>query len=144
MSNNIQSKTSNKPIQMQNQNQRDKPIVNVNSKSIGTKQNQPILGSNISTYTSTSSPTPTPTHTPRIPGNKKTSHKNKNKPKQQSKTKMIIDNNPKVSFNFKNNHVDKFYCHQMAKLKLTKTGPIDLESIPNLPEIPLEQLFGAQ
>ncbi len=89
-------------------------------------------------------------HTPtsRTVGNKKTSHKNKNKdkPKQQSKTKQIVDNNPnpKVSFNFKNNHVDKFYCHQMAKLKLTKTGPIDLESIPNLPEIPLEQLFGAQ
>jgi hypothetical protein len=125
-------KTSIKPIP--NQNQRDKPINNVNSKPNIPKQNQPILD--------------THTPTPRIPGNKKTSHKNKNKdkPKQQSKTKpiSIVDNNPKVSFNFKNNHVDKFYCHQMAKLKLTKTGPVDLESIPNLPEIPLEQLFGAQ
>jgi hypothetical protein len=102
-------------------------------------QSHPIINTNSSTST--------PTNTPRIPGNKKTSHKNKNKtqPKQQSKTKPIVDNNnPKVSFNFKNNQVDKFYCHQMAKLKLTKTGPIDLESIPNLPEIPLEQLFGAQ
>ncbi len=139
MSSNIQSKQSNKAIQLQNQ--KDKPIVNVNSKSIGTNQNQPVLGSNISTSTSTS--------TPRIPSNKKTSHKNKNKtqngqPKQQSKTKPIVDTIPKVSFNFKNNHVDKFYCKEMAIAKLTKTGPIDLESIPNLPEIPLEQLFGAQ
>jgi hypothetical protein len=120
-------KTSTKPIP--NQNQRDKPINNVNYKPNIPKQNQPILD----------------TPTPRISGNKKTSHKNKNKPKQQSKTKpiSIVDNNPKVSFNFKNNHVDKFYCHQMAKLKLTKIGPVDLESIPNLPEIPLEQLFGA-
>jgi len=129
MESNIQSNTINKlPIK---QIVRPKERTVSVSKPNVTKQNQSILD--------------TPTPTPRIPGNKKNSHKNKNKDKpKQSKTKMIIDNNPKVSFNFKNNQVDKFYCHQMAKLKLTKTGPIDLESIPNLPEIPLEQLFGAQ
>jgi hypothetical protein len=50
----------------------------------------------------------------------------------------------KVSFNFKNNKVDKFYCPQLAITKLTKSRPIDLESIPDLPEIPLDKLFGAQ
>lgn len=123
---NIQNKQTNKTSNKQIQTPKDK------TNTISGKQNQSILDSSIS----------------RIQGNKKISHKNKNKDKdkgkQHSKTKPIVDPVPKVSFNFKNNHVDKFYCQQMAKLKLTKTGPIDLGSIPNLPEIPLEQLFGVQ
>jgi hypothetical protein len=49
-----------------------------------------------------------------------------------------------VSFNIKKNQVDKFYCPQMILSKVTKTGLIDLESIQDLPEIPLDSLFGNQ
>lgn len=47
-----------------------------------------------------------------------------------------------VSFNIKNNVVEKFYCPQVALAKVTKTSPIDLNSIPDLPEIPLDSLLG--
>ncbi len=49
--------------------------------------------------------------------------------------------NTGVSFNIKNNVVDKFYCPQIALAKVTKTNPIDLNSIPDLPEIPLDSLL---
>ena len=91
----------------------------------------------------------------------KHSHKVKQKKNNKENKGNINDSNPrtrpdstngnsgggvshKVSFNFKNNKVDKFYCRQLAIARLTKSRPIDLESIPDLPEIPLDKLFGAQ
>lgn len=61
---------------------------------------------------------------------------------KKNKTIPSINLSQKVNFNFKNNQVDKFYCPQMVISKLTKSRPIDLESIPDLPEIPLEKLLG--
>ncbi len=52
--------------------------------------------------------------------------------------------NSGVSFNIKNNVVEKFYCPQIALSKLTKTCPIDLNAIPDLPEIPLGSLIDNQ
>ena len=93
---------------------------------------------------------------------KKTSHRNKKeKPTNKPKSKTASTTNsssitnssstneiPKLKFNMKKNVVDKFYSAQLASSaalsKITKTGPIDLGSIPDLPEIPLEHLIGAQ
>jgi hypothetical protein len=56
--------------------------------------------------------------------------------------------NQKIKFNMKKNVIDKFYSAQLASTnalsKITKSGPIDLGSIPDLPEIPLEHLIGIQ
>lgn len=88
------------------------------------------------------------------PIKKKQSHK---KPLTQNTTTNPVIKNVKkpvshkqksggsgVSFNIKNNVVDKFYCPQIALSKLTKTYPIDLNSIPDLPEIPLDSLIDNQ
>lgn len=87
---------------------------------------------------------------------KKTSQRNKKeKPTNKPKSKTASTTNssstneiPKLKFNMKKNVVDKFYSAQLASSsalsKITKTGPIDLGSIPDLPEIPLEHLIGAQ
>ncbi len=48
----------------------------------------------------------------------------------------------KVIFKLKKNQVDKFYCPELVKAKLTKSGPIDLESIPELPDISEKDLLG--
>ncbi len=80
----------------------------------------------------------------------KLSQKNKKKPipkpNCQSKQKIKTNNNVngKVIFNLKNNYTEKFYCPQLAISKLTKSQNINLESIPDLPEIPLDTLFGSQ
>ena len=69
----------------------------------------------------------------------KTSHKQKKQQVKQSAPTSL--RNKKVIFKLKNNQVDKFYSPQMALSKLTKSGPIDLESIQDLPEIPLDEVF---
>ena len=93
---------------------------------------------------------------PRIPMNRqqsarKVSHKVKNKQElvgNNSNMNGIKKNRPmatksqKVSFNLKNNHVEKFYCPQLIVNKLNKPQEIDLELIPDLPEIPLDSLIG--
>jgi hypothetical protein len=85
--------------------------------------------------------------------NKKLSQKIKKKDNNsncQSKQKIKVNNgdvqssNGKVIFNLKNNYTEKFYCPQMAIAKITKPQNINLESIPDLPEIPLDTLFGNQ
>ncbi len=81
--------------------------------------------------------------------NKKLSQKKikkDNKLNFQSKQKIKINNDQsnKVMFNLKNNYTEKFYCPQMAISKITKSQNINLESIPDLPEIPLDTLFGNQ
>jgi hypothetical protein len=85
--------------------------------------------------------------------NKKLSQKIKKKDNNsncQSKQKLKVNNgnvqsgNGKVIFNLKNNYTEKFYCPQMAIAKITKPQDINLESIPDLPEIPLDTLFGNQ
>ena len=87
------------------------------------------------------------------PLNKKLSQKIKKKDNNsncQSKQKIKVNNgniqsnNGKVIFNLKNNYTEKFYCPQMAIAKITKPQNINLESIPDLPEIPLDTLFGNQ
>jgi hypothetical protein len=82
-----------------------------------------------------------------IQNQKKVSQKAKQTPNSNKKVKSMTNVptnlNQKVNFNLKNNQVDKFYCPQLAIAKLTKSRPIDLESIPDLPEIPLEKLLGA-
>ena len=52
--------------------------------------------------------------------------------------------NRTVNFNLKKNFVEKFYCPEMAIANLTKSDPIDLGSIQDLPEIPLDSLFGTR
>jgi hypothetical protein len=69
--------------------------------------------------------------------------------KQKSKIIPITPpENQKIKFIMKKNIVDKFYSAQLASsnalAKITKNGPIDLASIPDLPEIPLEHLIDAQ
>jgi hypothetical protein len=81
--------------------------------------------------------------------NKKLSQKKikkDNKINFQSKQKIKINNEQasKVMFKLKNNYTEKFYCPQMAISKITKSQNINLESIPDLPEIPLDTLFGNQ
>ena len=85
--------------------------------------------------------------------NKKLSQKIKKKDNNsncQSKQKIKVNNvdtqsgNGKVMFNLKNNYTEKFYCPQMAIAKITKPQNINLELIPDLPEIPLDTLFGNQ
>ena len=85
--------------------------------------------------------------------NKKLSQKIKKKDNNlncQSKQKIKVNNNNvqsgngKVMFNLKNNYTEKFYCPQMAIAKITKPQNINFESIPDLPEIPLDTLFGNQ
>ena len=85
---------------------------------------------------------------------KKMSHKIKNKQPSVSgdnnvnggikKNRPMTSRSQKVSFNLKNNHVEKFYCPQLIVNKLNKPQQIDLELIPDLPEIPLDSLIGTQ
>ena len=75
------------------------------------------------------------------PIKEKTSHKQKKQVKQTSTSMPTSLRNKKVIFKLKNNQVDKFYSPQMALTKLTKSRPIDLESIQDLPEIPLDEVF---
>jgi hypothetical protein len=76
----------------------------------------------------------------------KTSHKQKKQVRQTSTSISTPTSlrNKKVIFKLKNNQVDKFYSPQMVLTKLTKTRPIDLESIQDLPEIPLDEVFRTQ
>jgi hypothetical protein len=64
--------------------------------------------------------------------------------KQKNVRPSTAKNPQKVNFNLKNNHIEKFYCPQMVVTKLTKVKPIDLGSIPDLPEIPLDSLLDIQ
>ncbi len=61
---------------------------------------------------------------------------------KQKKQSISQKSNRVVNFNLKKNFVEKFYCPEMAIANLTKSDPIDLGSIQDLPEIPLDSLFG--
>lgn len=63
---------------------------------------------------------------------------------KQKKQPLSQKNNKGVNFNLKKNFVEKFYCPEMAIANLTKSDPIDLGSIQDLPEIPLDSLFGTR
>ena len=69
-------------------------------------------------------------------------------PQQQriklKKQSISQKSNRSVNFNLKKNFVEKFYCPEMAIANLTKSDPIDLGSIQDLPEIPLDSLFGTR
>ena len=63
--------------------------------------------------------------------------------------RLLKDGHSVVSFDnyntgLKNNHVEKFYCPQLIVNKLNKPQQIDLELIPDLPEIPLDSLLDIQ
>jgi hypothetical protein len=79
-----------------------------------------------------------PTQSPQTPTQSSPTQQAKNVKKPVSHKQKNVG----VSFNIKNNVVEKFYCPQVALTKVTKTSPIDLNSIPDLPEIPLDSLLG--
>jgi hypothetical protein len=67
------------------------------------------------------------------------------KPKVSPKLKRNMSKNPgsggAVSFNIRKNKVDKFYCPNLPSTS-TKSGPTGSVEIQDLPEIPLDSLFG--
>ena len=69
------------------------------------------------------------------------------KPKQSPKQKRNISKNQAggsgVSFNIRKNKVDKFYCPNLPTPS-TKSNPTGSVEIQDLPEIPLDSLFGTQ
>jgi hypothetical protein len=124
----IQQQQVQKPIQQQVQKQVSQ-IINNNNKVNNNNQQARILS----------------TRQPLIRKvSQKVINKQKNKPDlviKQQKSIKSLPKSQKVNFNLKNNQVQKFYCPQLAVTKLTKTNPIDLGSIPDLPEIPLDSLL---
>jgi hypothetical protein len=87
------------------------------------------------------------------PVNKKKQSQRRNcngnqKPKLSPKQKRNVVKNSTgpgsgVSFNIRKNKVDKFYCPNLPSTS-TKSGPTGSVEIQDLPEIPLDSLFGTQ
>ncbi len=77
-------------------------------------------------------------------GNITPTSSNQNGGVKQKIRPLSVKNTQRVNFNLKNNQVEKFYCPQMVMTKVTKAKPIDLNLIPDLPEIPLDSLFDNQ
>ncbi len=97
--------------------------------------NNTSINTNTNTNTNISSTTSNSTNSTNITNGQNTGGKQKNRP-------LSVKNIQRVNFNLKNNQVEKFYCPQMVMTKMTKAKPIDLNLIPDLPEIPLDSLFG--
>jgi hypothetical protein len=66
------------------------------------------------------------------------SYKKPKTSKHTNNTNMIGGHTHKVSFNFKKNHVEKFYCPNLPD---QEKSSIDLNSIEDFPEIPLNDLL---
>jgi hypothetical protein len=72
--------------------------------------------------------------------------KNNQRTRQSPKLKRnIVKTIPSagVSFNVKKNKIDKFYCPNLP-ISSTKSNPTGSVEIQDLPEIPLDSLFGIQ
>ena len=72
--------------------------------------------------------------------------KNTQRPRQSPKLKRNLAKpsvSAGVSFNVKKNKVDKFYCPNLP-ISSTKSNPTGSVEIQDLPEIPLDSLFGIQ
>ena len=72
--------------------------------------------------------------------------KNTQRPRQSPKLKRNLAKpsvSVGVSFNVKKNKVDKFYCPNLP-ISSTKSNPTGSVEIQDLPEIPLDSLFGIQ
>jgi hypothetical protein len=75
--------------------------------------------------------------------------KNTQRPRQSPKLKRNLAKpsvSAGVSFNVKKNKVDKFYCPNLpsSSTSSTKSNPTGSVEIQDLPEIPLDSLFGIQ
>ncbi len=66
------------------------------------------------------------------------SHKKPKIHKDNKNTNIIGGHTHKVSFNLKKNHVENFYC---PNLQEQDKSTIDLNSIEDFPEIPLNDLL---
>ncbi len=66
-------------------------------------------------------------------------NKNRQNLSQKVKKQALVG----VSFNVKKNKVDKFYCPNLSTSS-TKSNPTGSVEIQDLPEIPLDSLFGTQ
>jgi hypothetical protein len=76
------------------------------------------------------------------PNNQKNNQKHKQSPKlKRNLAKPSVSAG--VSFNVKKNKVDKFYCPNLSTSS-TKSNPTGSVEIQDLPEIPLDSLFGNQ
>uniref|UniRef100_A0A6C0ED66 Uncharacterized protein n=1 Tax=viral metagenome TaxID=1070528 RepID=A0A6C0ED66_9ZZZZ len=65
------------------------------------------------------------------------------KPKN-SKINMIVGHTHKVSFNLKKNYVENFYCPNLPSNESDEVVvPINLDSIEDFPEIPLNDLLNS-